>query len=765
MRKKENINQGWLFSKEDLPGLETQRLTLPQAASVDIPHTWNQYDGQDGGNDYYRGACWYQKLLDLPVIDKTQELYLEFAAVNSVAKVYVNGTLLGTHAGGYSAFRVDLTEYAGQKDVLLCVQADNRDNEDVYPRTADYTFFGGIYRDVSLLTVARTHFAVNHYASSGIYIDAGVKDGKAEVTVRSMVENPVPGLMAEYAVLDADNECVAKVHLPWSEEPVVLEFETPHLWNGRKDPYLYTLRASLADGTNSADSADSMGLADETALDRLEIPFGVRSFSVDAEKGFFLNGESYPLHGVSRHQDRKDKGWAIGRAEHEEDIELICEIGATSVRLAHYQHDAYFYDLCDQRGLVVWAEIPFISQMSKTKGACENLRSQMAELICQNYNHPSICFWGLENETTIQNMESMKVDPDLTKMVQELHDMAKSLNPARLTCQACLGNVPGDSQLVKIPDLTSFNHYFGWYLGEPEDLAGWLDKFHQESPSICVGLSEYGGDGSIRYHSDKPKANDYTEDYQALLHEKLEAILDKRPFVWSHYVWNMFDFGSDRRDEGGAPGVNQKGLITYDRKVKKDAFYLYKAYWSEEPFVHICGHHYVDRVAKEREIKVYSNQPEVTLYLDGEKIASLEGSKVFCFTVNLTLGSHTLLAKAEDTQDELVLNGVQTYNKSYKMTDLEGKAGIVNWFENTDDFHFVSGTYSVNDRIAEILENAEAEKILKSYFVPVTGKETIYLAKNFKLAKMISKLGKAFPQELAVRLNDELSKIPKPADE
>lgn len=316
--------------------------------------------------------------------------------------------------------------------------------------------------------------------------------------------------MVEYSVLDDRNECVAEAHFPWSEEPVQLNFDRPHLWNGRKDPYLYRLRAVLSDGT---------------VLDSLEIPFGVRSFSVDAEKGFFLNGESYPLHGVSRHQDRKDKGWAIGRAEHEEDIGLICETGASSVRLAHYQHDAYFYDLCDQNGLVVWAEIPFISEMSKTEGARENLRSQLAELIYQNYSHPSICFWGLENETTIQNATQSQVDPELTKMVQELHNLAKKLNPARLTCQACLGNVPGNSRLVQIPDLTSFNHYFGWYLGEPEDLAVWLDEFHHQFPSVCVGLSEYGADGSVRYHSDKPKANDYTEDYQALLHEKLEAIL------------------------------------------------------------------------------------------------------------------------------------------------------------------------------------------------------------------------------------------------
>lgn len=750
MRKIENINQNWLFIKEDLPDAAEKLLAPSQAEAVNLPHTWNQYDGQDGGNDYYRGGCWYQKQLELPAVGEGQELYLEFAAVNSVAEVFMDGRLLGTHAGGYSAFRFPITEYAGQSSVLLSVRADNSDDEDVYPRTADYTFFGGIYRDVSVLTVSKTRFALNDHASAGIYIDADGDAKNANVVIRSKVENPVPGLNVEYEILNAEKESVMKMSFPWSEEAVSMQFSGAHLWNGIKDPYLYTLRAVLTDGTE---------------LDSMEIPFGIRTFSVDPREGFFLNGESYPLHGVSRHQDRKDRGWAIGKKEHEEDMEMICEIGASSIRLAHYQHAAYFYDLCDQNGLVVWAEIPFISQMSKTEEACNNLRSQMAELICQNYNHPSICFWGLQNETTIQDMSGSKEDAELTEMVRELHEMAKRMNPSRLTTQACLGNVPGSSSLASVSDVTSYNHYFGWYLGEAEDLAGWMDKFHSEYPDICVGLSEYGGDGSVRYHSDKPKANDYTEEYQALLHEKLEAILSERPFIWSHYVWNMFDFGSDRRDEGGAPGVNQKGLVTYDRKVKKDAFYLYKAYWSGIPFVHICGHSYVNRTAKEREIKIYSNQPQVTLYMNGEEIGTQSGSKVFRFTVTLKPGSNTLLARSGEAEEELVLNGVQTYDTSYKMTELEGKAGIVNWFENADDFHFISGTYSVNDRVSDILENPEAEKILVGYFEPIVGKEMIYMAKNFKLAKMISKLGKAFPTELAVKLNDELSQIVKPEDE
>ena len=327
----------------------------------------------------------------------------------------------------------------------------------------------------------------------------------------------------------------------------------------------------------------------------------------------------------------------------------------------------------------------------------------------------------------------------------------------------------GGSKLAHISDVVSFNNYFGWYAGDVEDLEKWADKMHEDYPELIIGVSEYGGDGSIRYHSDKPRANDYTEDYQAILHEKSEAIIAARPYIWSHYVWTMFDFGSDRRDEGGAPGLNQKGLVTYDRGVKKDAFYLSKAYYYEYindvGAAHICGHTYVNRTAKQRTIKVYSNQPEVTLFMDGKEVASLNAEKVFCFEIELPLGEHVIKALAKDICEELTIYGVEKYDKSYKMTALEGKAGIVNWFENADDFHFVSGTYSVNDRIEEIMENTEAFAILESYLSPFIDMDMVKMAKSFKVAKLVSKFGKAFPADMAVKLNDDLSKIVKPDEE
>ncbi|HIX29260.1 MAG TPA: hypothetical protein H9858_06165 [Candidatus Blautia stercoravium] len=753
MRKQIKLNSDWLFSKEDQLDFCKNQISADSAEKVEIPHTWNQFDGQDGGNDYYRAGCWYQKYLNLPQISETEELYLEFGAINSVADVYLGGKHLGTHSGGYSAFRFDITRFAGQKRILLAVRADNSDNPNVYPRTADYTFFGGIYRDVTLWTVPKTHFAMNHFASSGIYIDTQLEKKDAIITIRSEVEHAVPNMQVRYEILHTDGSSAAQLTTPWSDATSALVLEHPHLWNGRPDPYLYTLRSTLLDKQGGI-------------LDQLDISFGIRSFEVSLENGFFLNGVSYPLHGVSRHQDRKDKGWAIGNAEHEEDMEFIREIGATSIRLAHYQHAPYFYDLCDKNGMVVWAEIPFISQMSKTPAANENLISQMKELILQNYNHPSICFWGLQNETTIQNPVDNGEDHELTAMVQQLHKLCKELNPARLTTQACLGNVSGDNSLVSISDLVSYNHYYGWYIGEAEQLGDWFDEFHAKYPQTIVGLSEYGGDGSIRYHSDKPRVNDYTEEYQALLHEKQAAILEARPFVWSYYIWNMFDFGSDRRDEGGAPGINQKGLITYDRKHRKDTFYLYKAYWSDEPFVHICGNTYVNRTTVEREIKIYSNQQKVTLYINNTKIGTIKGEKIFRFQVCLAPGKNVVMATAEgisgNAEETLVLNGVEKSDKSYKMTELEGKAGIVNWFENADDFHFVYGSYSVNDRVADILENEDGRTILEKYFSPIIKMEILEMYKNFKLAKLISKIRKVFSSEMAAKLNDELSKIPKP---
>lgn len=752
MRKQEIINTNWLFTKENNELFCKQIIPTAQAEQINLPHTWNAFDGQDGGNDYYRAECWYQKCMDLPEVSVDENLYLEFEGANSIATVYINGDMIGSHAGGYSTFRFDITDYAGETDVLLSVCVDNRDNADVYPRTADYTFYGGIYRDVKLLTVNKTHFALNRYGANGVYIDTEVNDNQVNIFIRSEVDNADEDICVRWEIIDADKVCKTAYEGKWNETSAVLNLETPHLWNGRKDPYMYLAKGILTD-------------KETHILDEIEVPFGIRYFHVDAEEGFFLNGKSHPLHGVSRHQDRKDKGWAISKEDHIEDMDMIVEIGATSIRLAHYQHDAFFYDLCDANGMVVWAEIPFISQMSKTKGANENLIDQMSELILQNYNHPSICFWGLENETTIQSFGEVAEDEELLEMVQKLQDLCKELNPARITCQACLGNVSGESKLAHISDVVSFNNYFGWYAGDIEDLEKWADKTHADYPELIIGVSEYGGDGSIRYHSDKPRANDYTEDYQAILHEKSEAIMAARPYIWSHYVWNMFDFGSDRRDEGGAPGLNQKGLVSYDRSAKKDAFYLYKAYWSDEPFVHICGHTYINRTAKQRTIKVYSNLPEVTLFMDGKEVASLNADKVFCFEIELTLGEHVIKAVAQDVCEELTICGVEKYDKSYKMTVLEGKAGIVNWFENADDFHFVSGTYSVNDRIEEIMENAEAFAILESYLSPFIDMNMVKMAKSFKVAKLVSKFGKAFPADMAVKLNDDLSKIVKPDED
>ena len=748
MRVEKVINREWLFTKEHNVLFASEDIQAELAEIINIPHTWNAFDGQDGGNDYYRGICWYQKRLDLPEIAEREALYLEFEGANSVAKVYLNGNEIGFHEGGYSVFRFDISAFAGITNALLSVSVDNSDNPHVYPRTADYTFFGGIYRDVKLIKVNRTHFALNRYGAKGVYIDTEVAGNDVKVIIQSEVENGFPEMRVQWEITDVDGKCHAMMTDEWKKEAVVLELADVKLWNGIESPYMYKAKGILLDKAGNC-------------LDELEIPFGIRFFSVDSEKGFFLNGKSYPLHGVSRHQDRKDKGWAISKEDHIEDMELIAEIGANSIRLAHYQHDAYFYDLCDSNGMVVWAEIPFISRMSKTKLANENLISQMSELVLQNYNHPSICFWGVENEAKIQLAGKYEDDLELVEMVQKLQDLCKKLNPSRLTCQACIGNVPGDSALAKATELVSFNLYYGWYNGEIDDLALTVDKIHQDCPELTIGISEYGADGSIRYHNDKPRVNDYTEDYQAILHEKSEAILNARPFIWSHYVWNMFDFGSDRRDEGGAPGLNQKGLVTYDRKVKKDAFYLYKAYWSQEPFVHICGHTYLNRVAGKRTVKVYSNQPRITLTLNGNVIESLEANKVFEFEIELGLGKNILKVSAREISEELVINGIEKYDKSYKMTELEGKAGIVNWFENADDFHFVSGTYSVNDRIADIMENEEAWKILENSLSPVMDISLIKMVKNLKLAKALMKYGQALPAEFAVNLNDELSKIQK----
>ena len=683
MRIRKNINDiGWKFRKNCS--------SIPSAYPVDwedvtLPHTWNALDGQDGGNDYFRGACVYAAQLERPDTDGC--IFLEVEAASLIADVYVNEKKVGHHEGGYSAFRLDITESLTEDKNLLCICVDNSDCGHVYPQMADFTFFGGLYRNVSLIMVPKSHFDLNYYGGEGIICKTKVCDGSAELTAKAWIEDARDGDLVQFVIKNAEGHVVAGDAVKAAREvSVILEISAPHLWQGTEDPYLYSIAAEL--------------IRDEKVLDQVMIPLGIRTFAVDPKKGFILNGKVTPLRGVSRHQDREGKGYALSEADMLEDAQLIHELGANTVRLAHYQHSRHFYDLCDRFGFVVWAEIPLISAMNEEEQAHENCRSQLTELICQNYHHPSICFWGISNEITIGGET-----PKMEERLRELNQLAKKLDPDRLTTMAQFFMHPIDSRLNSVTDVLSYNHYFGWYVGEFKDNEAWIDNFHEKYPDRPLGISEYGCEAITAYHSDNPKRRDYTEEYQALYHEHMAEAISKRPWLWATHVWNMFDFAADGRDEGGVKGRNNKGLVTMDRRIKKDSFFIYKAYWSKEPFVHICGRRYAQRTGDTISVKVYSNQPEVTLYMDGKRIAGKKGDKVFCFEgIPFSEGEHTVAAKAGACEDQITLEKTETVNPSYLCPGASEDGSVPNWFEGNMEEMFGKILKNVSPEMLEILK-------------------------------------------------------------
>ena len=617
--------------------------------AVELPHTWNARDGQDGGNDYWRGCCTYCTRFAAPVYDPAQQqVWLQFEGVNASAAVLLNGQQLCTHDGGYSTFRAEVTELL-QAENQLTVRVDNSVNDRVYPQKADFTFYGGIYRDVSLLVVNKSHIALGHFGDTGVKITLALQENSADIQVETLVEGS--GTVT-VELLDAEGRTVAT----GEGENASLHLDAPHLWNGVKDPYLYTCVVRL--------------LQDGQPVDEVTTKVGLRSFSVDPKKGFFLNGRPYPLHGVSRHQDRKDLGNAITREMHDEDMALIRELGANTVRLAHYQHDQYFYDLCDQYGMVVWAEIPYISE--HLPNGRENTISQMKELIHQNYNHPSIVCWGVSNEITI----STKDKADMLDNHRVLNELCHKMDPTRLTTLACYAMCGPFNPVAHITDLVSWNLYLGWYVPGLFLNDLWMNFFHLVYPNRPLGFSEYGAEGMPNLHSAHPRRGDHTEEYQAKYHEYMLKCFDRHPWLWATHVWNMFDFAADARDQGGEPGMNHKGLVTFDRKTKKDSFYLYKAWWSEENFVHICSKRFTDRTEKEIEVNVYSNQNSVALYADGKKLAEQTGEHIFRFRVPLH-GNVELKAVAGDCIDTASFCSVAEPNPGYKLVKTKSKSA--NW--------------------------------------------------------------------------------------
>ncbi len=686
MRNIINLNRKWAFTK--------QATSIPAQMPTDwnfvnLPHSWNAIDGQDGDNDYFRGTAYYAKAinkLDLPSADR---YYLEINGANSSATVYLNSKTLAHHDGGYSTWRVDITDSIDTMN-LLVIEVDNSANETVYPQMADFTFYGGLYRDVNLICVADSHFDLDYYGAPGIKITPEVVATDAKVEVEVFVTNMKEGQKLVYTVYDKDEKPISSIET--ADTKVTFDIADVHLWHGRKDPYLYCCEVEL--------------IENDEVIDNVCNHFGCRTFKIDPDNGFILNGEEYALRGVSRHQDRWGYGNALLPEHHEEDIDLICEMGATTIRLAHYQHDQYFYDLCDERGLVIWAEIPYISKHMPT--GRENTVSQMTELIVQNYNHPSIVVWGLSNEISIGGS-----DDDLLENHNILNDLCHELDKTRLTTIAAVSMCKMEDPYLQIPDVVSYNHYFGWYGGETSMNGPWFDKFHKMHPSIPIGCSEYGCE-ALNWHTSEPKQGDYTEEYQAYYHEELIKQFFSRKYLWATHVWNMFDFGADARNEGGENGQNHKGLITFDRKYKKDSFYAYKAWLSDDPFVHLCGKRYIDRVEDVTKITVYSNLPEVELFANGVSVGKKAADDHFFYFEVKNVGETKLDAVAGDYKDTSLIRKVDTFNEAYRLVE---KGAVLNWF----DINAPEGRLSLNDKMSDIISTLQGKMLFMGLFAKMMG--------------------------------------------
>ncbi len=757
MRNIININKNWLFVKN------TTDVEAREGVAVDLPHSWNAEDGFDGGNDYFRGSCLYVKTIKRSELPAADRYYLEIRGANSSADVYLGGEKLAHHDGGYSTWRVDLTEKLSD-EAELAIVVDNSPNDTVYPQMADFTFYGGLYRDVNIIAVSESHFDLDYYGAPGLKITPTVEGKDAKVEVEVYVKNLKEGQKLVYTITDKEGNEIAK--LESTEKQATFTLEGVHLWNGRKDPYLYTCMAEIVE--------------DGHIIDNVYSHFGCRTFKIDPDNGFILNGEEYPLRGVSRHQDRWGVGNALLPEHHREDIDLIMEVGATTIRLAHYQHDQYFYDLCDEKGLVIWAEIPYISK--HMPGGRENTISQMKELVSQNYNHPSIVVWGLSNEISIGGS-----DEDLLENHRILNDLVHEMDKTRLTTIAAVSMCKMDDPYLLIPDVVSYNHYFGWYGGDTTMNGPWFDKFHAMHPTIPIGCSEYGCE-ALNSHTSDPKQADYTEEYQSYYHEELIKQLFTRKYMWATHVWNMFDFGADARAEGGENGQNHKGLVTMDRKYKKDAFYAYKAWLvspEDDPFVHLCSKRYIDRVEDVTKVTVYSNLPEVELFVNGESIGKKTAPDHFFYFDVKNEGETTIVAKAGELTDEGKIRKVAERNMDYVLREV---GAVLNWFDVVE----VEGRFSINDKISDIMNSKRGKmwfmgvglKIKKKMDAKKKGQKDDKKSGGFdvdlkggnmggmmemlggfsvlRLSSMMGMMGVTFTKEELLKMHKQLTRIKKP---
>lgn len=654
-----DLNPSWRFNKGDLDAAPYPNLDDSSWESISLPHTWNNIDGQTCCS-YYRGVGWYRKHYKLEASAyRGRVFHLQFDGANIVTDVYVNGSYVGQHRGGFAAFRFDITPYLQPgADNLIAVKVDNGYFTDVTPLSADFTFFGGLYRGVHLIVTDPVHLRLKDYGSSGVYLkQTNVTSSSATLEVTAKVWNGSgadKNITVRSVVVDADSNVIASLQstemLPASNGSEFVQNATinnPHLWNGRADPYLYHVYVSVDDGT----------AGDHLVNDMASEPLGFRFFSIDpAGGGFYLNNSYVDLRGVNRHQDRMGKGWAVSDADHGEDFGLIFEIGATAVRLAHYQHAQHFYDLCDSHGLIVWAELPLVNYIAESHEFYENAKQQLTELIRQNYNHPSIVFWSIANEITLLP------GPNPNDLLRQLSAIVASEDTTRYSVLASSFGSPTNDATTYDADQLGFNVYLGWYGGNFDAVQNWLNSARKDHPTFS--FSEYGaGASAFRFHTDhppvfcnpQPDCTQHSENYQNLFHEAYWKALEPRRFVWGKFVWNMFDFASAGRNEGDTPGRNDKGLVTYDRRMKKDAFYWYKANWSPEPVVHITDKRFNPRPNPAIIVKVYSNRGSLEVFQNGVSLGIRKSNDhIFRWNVTLSPGDNLIEAYGDGVYSDSI---------------------------------------------------------------------------------------------------------------
>ncbi|HEU4421415.1 MAG TPA: glycoside hydrolase family 2 TIM barrel-domain containing protein [Pilimelia sp.] len=642
LRQRVDLNASWRFIRSDVPGAQAPGFDDSAWSAVTVPHTWNARDGQDGGSNYYRGVGWYRRHYTPPAGFAGKRLWLQFAGANSITDVWINGTYLGQHRGGYARFRFDATAtLVPGRDNVIAVKVNNAHNPDIAPLSADFTFFGGIYRNVSLVVTDPLGIRMLDSAGPGVYLrqrSVSAASATVDVTTKMWNNSTTTRTVAIRTVItDAAGTVVADTtSAPRGVAPATglqitqpVSIANPRRWQGRADPYLYAAHVEVRDA--------AAGVVTDVVTERL----GLRSVTIDAANGLFLNGVHLPLRGVNRHQDYVGRGWAITDADHTRDFDLMDEMGVNALRTAHYQQDQKVYNLADERGYLVWTEIPLVNAITDSAGFRANAAQQLREMIRQNYNHPSVAFWGIGNEQRTS-------DTPTNSLLQTLAGIVEAEDPDRFSAYAHNGSTT--SSLTNHAELSGYNRYHGWYYGTYNDVGGFLDNLHGTQTARRIALSEYGAGASIVQHQENPPkpvpdSDWHPEEYQALFHEAHLRQIQTRRYLWGTFLWNMFDFASDRRSEGDTYGRNDKGLATYDRAVRKDAFYLYKANWTAAPFVYLTSRRWTDRTTATTTVKVYGTADSVVLRVNGVQIGGPRTSTNHIYTwsnVALAVGANTI---------------------------------------------------------------------------------------------------------------------------